>query len=98
MVQLDLFDAESPKRLARRDDPQTSHAAAQELVASGALVGQRKQVHEALCRWPDRTPGELAQVSGLSYFLIQRRISLLERAGLAEVVGRRDGQRVWRAK
>lgn len=69
--------------LSHRHDPRTSHAAARAVVKSGKLEGQCQQVHDALKRFPMHTARELSVASGIDYYVIQKRICLLERQGLA---------------
>lgn len=92
-----------PVALARSTDPVTSHEAAEHM--SGARLNQQQNVVLTMIRrYPDRTPGELAQVSGLDYHAIQRRVSeLLEAKKIVEVEYRKcevrgRKARVWRAK
>lgn len=46
---------------ARTSDPETSHAAAEEVRSSGRLGRQQREVLEAVQRWPGCTSAELAQ-------------------------------------
>lgn len=81
MTQRSLFDdfsILSEPLLASPKDPETSHEAARELEASGALGRQRQEVIDALRRFPDSTSAELAKRSGLDRHLCGRRLPELE--------------------
>lgn len=68
---------------ARASDPETSHAAASEITASGGRASQQRAVVDLVRRHPGRTAGELARIEseGLPldpsrrYYAIQRRVS-----------------------
>ena len=80
----DLFD---PKTLARRDDPETSHAAAMELHMSGKLGLRMAYALDRLRRDPGSTASELDMHGRGS--LIAKRLNDLRKAGLARVEGSR---------
>jgi len=69
--------------LSHRHDPRASHAAARAVVKSGKLEGQCKQVHDALKRFPMHTARELSNASGIDYYIVSRRLSVLEKMGRA---------------
>ena len=94
----DLFFDREARKLAAADHPATSHAAAAELVRSGAQAAQKAEVLEAVRRWPGSTARELADASGLTMHVVGRRLPDLERDGMVERgpartcrVGRRPG-------
>lgn len=77
-----------PQRLVHKHDPVTSRTAAHVLVKSGKLEGELKQIHEALksCNAKYKRPvtcRELSVTSGIDYYLIQKRMSVLKRNGKA---------------
>jgi len=73
--------------LAHTNDPQTSFVAAVKIVESGALSRQEQQVYAQIVLYEERirflknykhngaTAKELANWSGLNYWVIQRRLS-----------------------
>lgn len=67
---------------ARRTDPASSHAAAAELQASGAMNWQRAQVLIVVEQYGPGTARELAQRSGMDRYKISRRCSELRALGL----------------
>jgi hypothetical protein len=75
-----------PRPRARRADPLSSHAAADELERSGRAEAQRRQVLAVLRRWPGSTSAELAALGGLDRHMVARRLPELYRAGYAERV------------
>ena len=82
MHQADLFSMPPTPRLSRRNDPATSHTAAERLRASGKLNAQRQRVLDAPTRWPGSTAVELASHSGLDRYAVSRRLPDLAQAGL----------------
>lgn len=80
---LPLFDVEPTSiptsHLAARNDPATSHEAAEKLVRSGQAKTQADQVAAALLKHRGYTSRELAKISGLDRHLVARRLSGLER-------------------
>ncbi len=69
------------KRLARRSDPDTSHAAAQRVTRSGSRADHLTRVVEAVRSHPGKTSAELAQITGLERHEAARRTSDGEREG-----------------
>lgn len=80
-MQLSLFAENLP--LAARNDPETSHQAAEEMVQTGRLAFQHKQTLEALRKFPGLTSEELSYKSGLDYHAVARRLPDLEKLGKA---------------
>lgn len=91
-----------PARAARRDDPETSHAAARNAARFAESHAGRilvtLQTHGA------RTAHEIAQLVGLTVVQVDRRLPDLKAAGLADVCKHDDGAavvvggfRVWEA-
>lgn len=79
----------------RATDPDTSKAAANH-AASAKAVAERLAIYRAIKAAPEGlTAREVATITGIDYFEVQRRIS--ECAGLVKTAERRDGRRVWRA-
>jgi hypothetical protein len=94
-LQPDLFQVESPaghyrapESLARRSDPETSHEAAREIVASGTDAAQCERVLEALRRYPNHTSADLAKLSGIDRYVTARRLSELQASGRARTGGK----------
>ena len=75
---------------ARHADPESSHAAARELVKSGRGLAQRAEVLEALTRYGSCTSRELAFKSGLDRYTIARRLPELERSHVVYKSGQRQ--------
>jgi len=98
-----MFDIKA-HRLCHRTDPQTSHDAAAKIVESGKLNKQEGAVLEAIWwhkayRSNTFTAKELNHYSELDYYIIQRRLSGLQKKGKIERTGeKRDGCCVWRLK
>ena len=63
-----------------RADPATSFEAASKIARKARR--QKERILEALKFSPRSTPGELAELHGIDYITIQRRVSEMERAGL----------------
>ena len=63
-------------------DPDTSRRAISKLIKSGKLPRQQQEVFEAITVYPGRTARILADLSGLDYYMIQRRANELEKKGL----------------
>jgi len=83
--------------LARDTDPMTSHEAAEKMVKSGALSRQEQEVYSEIVLYEERirnlrpypenkgvTAKEIANWSGLNYWMIQRRLSGLRNKGKIE--------------
>ena len=102
-LQLDLFSQQfgtHPKKLVRREDPETSHEAA-EKVDSTRL---EEMVYLAIREFGDRgcTSDEVRAKFNLPYSSVTARYKALEEKGLIEYDGKRPGnsgrlQRVMRA-
>ena len=95
------------KTLFHRNDPETSEAAADKMIKSGALSKQENEIYNDITRYvidcahKDFTAKELALwLIGnhiKTYFTIQRRLSGLHNKGKIERTGeKRDGCAVWR--
>jgi hypothetical protein len=83
---LDLFAQPPMRRIetpaARNTDPSTSHEAAAEVTASGLRAFQQAQTVSAIRAYPGRTMQELAELTGLDRYMLGRRVSECETAGL----------------
>lgn len=84
--------ADTPR--ARRDDPETSHEAADWVRRSGVLRGHQQLVLGAVRKHPGATYLEIATASGLDRHAVARRLKELEpfHVKRGEIV-RRPGQR-----
>jgi len=88
--------------LSHRNDPSTSHEAADKMVKSGALSRQEESVlHTINSRDSygkgDFTAKELSSWNYTNYYTIQRRLSGLHNKGKIERTGeKRDGCCVWK--
>lgn len=67
--------------LARSTDPHTSHAAAADLVACGALRVQHAKTEAAVIRHPGHSSLHLATLTGLDRHMLGRRLPELAREG-----------------
>ncbi len=74
--QLDLFHP-----MARRNDPLSSHDAANEHERSGGAQCQRDQVLKLVCRFPRSTSKELSSYGRVERHMVARRLPELEREG-----------------
>lgn len=94
------FNSAINRPLSHTNDPATSYEAADKMVESGKLNKQEKQVHKAIledCFGRDFTARTLAFVSGIDYFIIQRRLSgLRQKSKIARTGEKRDGCCVWK--
>jgi len=82
MQQLTLDDAP----LARRSDPETSHAAAE---ASAEFRGEHhRKILEVLGWYGPLGKSGIAKLSGLDHVAVARRLPELQRKGLASPTGR----------
>lgn len=63
---------------ARMTDPETSHAAEQEINRTGTRATQQHQVLAAVRRYPGRTSAELARLVGLDRYMVAKRLPELE--------------------
>lgn len=78
---------------ARRTDPATSHRAASKVKQ---FAGEHhKLILGALTLKDGQEPHEIAQMTGLDYHAVQRRVSELARAGQIIAEGERNSCRVW---
>lgn len=77
--------------MARASDHDSSHAAADELEASGRARAQREQVLALVRRWPGMTSAQLARLGAVDRHLVARRLPDLRSAGritAAKIAGR----------
>lgn len=70
-AQLDLL-SDSP--IARRNDPSTSHEAAEHITKTGARASQQRAVLALVEQWPGHTSAELAAKSTLDRWTVARRL------------------------
>ena len=77
MTQLDLL-SNSP--IARRNDPSTSHEAAEHIERTGARASQQRAVMHLVERFPGHTSAELAAKSSLDRWTLARRLPELRSA------------------
>ena len=75
--------------LARRTDPQTSHAAAREYRDSGKLSESKAEVLDAVRNHGGCTAVELAAKAGLDRYETSRRLADLKNARLVRLGGSR---------
>ncbi len=100
MTLFDAFTTDAP--LARATDPESSHLAARNIVASGTAAAHRERILAAIKANADCTCGELAELTGLHRSAVSKRLPELRRAGLIETRGSRvctaqgTTQGVWR--
>jgi len=78
---------------SRRDDPETSHHAAEWVRRSGVLNGHQRKVLETVKAHPGATYVELAQHAGLERHAVARRLKELEPLHIRRGEIRRDGPR-----
>lgn len=84
MMQASLFvppTVEVRTPVARRKDPESSHAAAEEVTLSGRRDAQVAQVLAAVRANPGRTSMELARLAGLDRYMVARRLPECVTAG-----------------
>lgn len=67
---------------ARATDPDTSHIAANEVTATGMRAEQQAKTLAAVRAFPGCTMQELAEKTGLCRYMLGRRISECEAAGM----------------
>ncbi|WP_414486207.1 winged helix-turn-helix domain-containing protein [Stenotrophomonas maltophilia] len=67
--------------LARSTDPNSSHAAAADLVACGALRVQHAKTEAAVIRHPGHSSLHLSTLTGLDRHMLGRRLPELAREG-----------------
>ncbi len=77
------------KLITHKNDPETSFAAAEKMIKSGALSRQQNKVYTAIARYflsysfsTGFTARELSNWAGLDYHKIQRRLNELRAKGL----------------
>lgn len=73
--------AETGPPRARRADPLSSHAAADELERSGRDAAQSKALLDAVRQWPGRSTRALAEITGMDRHALGRRASELDDRG-----------------
>ena len=69
---------------ARGSDPVTSHLAAESHTASGKRAEQQRMTAAAVREYPGCTMAELSQHTGIDRYVLGRRISECETAGLVK--------------
>lgn len=84
-----LIRARNARKLARRDDPSSSHQAARRMVTSGARDSHMLCVVAAIRRAPGHTSAELAKLTGMERHEVARRTADAEHDGLAYKGGQR---------
>lgn len=99
MKQATLFDPP----IVHRNDPITSHKAAEKMIKSGKLTKQQESVLKIIRKYceehEDFTPKEVAGGINALYFAIQRRKNELANEGLIKTTGEeRNGCEVWKIK
>lgn len=67
--------------LARRDDPDTSKEAADDLVESGRLARMERIALDLVAEYPGRTGSELDALSGLREGAVRKRLAKLREDG-----------------
>lgn len=67
---------------ARSTDPHTSHEAARHHIASGGRAAQQQMTVAAVEAYPGHTTLELSKRTGICRFVLARRASEVEEAGL----------------
>jgi len=83
MSRMPLFDPPEPHSLSRGDDPDTSHQAASEMCASGALGRMARIAWDLLVEYPGAKASEREEVSSFGDGKIRKRLNDLRRAGWA---------------
>lgn len=85
MTQLGIpYDPVTGSHLSRRVDPETSHAAAVDVVATGQLQGELERIAAGLSRRPGLTSRELAVAINEDRYVVAKRMSVLEARGVAK--------------
>lgn len=84
MTQQRLFDGSDLLARARTSDPETSHAAAQQVEASGRAGSDRNRLLQAVRLHPGHTAGELALLDSVNMERseVSKRLPELRRLGL----------------
>ena len=72
------------KARARRDDPSTSHEAAERVETLGRAGSQRRKVYDFVVLQPGRTSGEIAAALGVDRYTPSRRLPELRDGGFVE--------------
>lgn len=67
--------------LARSNDPNSSHAAAADLIATGKLLDQQTRAAAAVKRHPGQSSLHLSTLTGLDRHMLGRRLPELAREG-----------------
>lgn len=91
MQQLALL-ADTPR--SRRNDPETSHRAADRIKRRGMLAGHQHAIRMAVTERPGMTYREIAAHLGMEPVAVGRRLKELEGVWLV-TDGERDGMRIW---
>lgn len=84
------LDARAPVRrgvetpAARTTDPESSHDAAEHITRSGQRAQQQAVTAAAIKAFPDHTMQELAELTGHDRYMLGRRVSECETAGLVK--------------
>ena len=78
---------------AKRNDPWTSHDAAEHMTKTGKRNKQQQQVLDLIREHPNYTSEELAQFGPLTYHQIARRINELVTGGFIEPCSARVNSR-----
>lgn len=94
-AQLDLWSPGSRPTRARRDDPESSHRAADQAERSGRIGRQLEAALAAVRERPGLTSLELAEATGIDRYTLARRLPELARRGLVHRDERPDGIRWW---
>ena len=82
MENQDLTTPQRPPRAgARREDPDTSHKAADKVEREGTAGSQRRLILAQVRRSPGQTAGEIAAVLGVERCIPSRRLPELRQAG-----------------
>lgn len=97
MQQLSLDERNPGQRppRARRNDPDSSHLAADRMEKSGAMGEQMQAVLDAVKRYDGSTSKELAELSGLDRHAVARRLPELETKKLIHATEHPGGCRWW---
>lgn len=86
-----LFD----RPIAHTNDPQTSYDAGEKAIKSGLIESEMDRIRSAIEKHfsiSDFTGKELAEKSGINYFIVYKRLSVLRSKGEIKLTGvERDG-------
>jgi len=82
--------AADPRKLARSDDPETSHRAARKATDSGMVATHEARILDALrgARWP-MTYREIGKAAGMEAVAVMRRLKRMSERGLIAMAGER---------